>query len=279
MDGQFQDGVLAGIPTWVALMELEDLTLRPERCIDYHASFGTGLFIEGHTEGLLNWLPSWISRAKHGVMQGLDSSFSYHCHYSSWSQHDKERSYRIDPTLDMPAAPLDSIPHMSQAKQLATEWLNNKGNVRPEIRSLRMAMLASLFYAVLIEGPYSDGEQGPYYAKVGLVSRWEDNPAVKAPIIDCLKDFSFFIKDAWFPVETPLEVTVTVSNLEEPMNISLEDQESCMHPISGFPLSLSSLRYLQLPPPAHKSSGSDLTMTGKRRQSSLATHNKRRRTH
>ena len=243
-----QDGAFAAVnPYWVALMELKDLAMISRSPLDFIASFGTGRFDEGRESGVWNLLPRWMQRVKYGITQTINADHQYYSHFNSQSDLEKGKSHRIDPYLNMAPIPLDQACQIDQIEQQARVSLDTDGHVISALKGLQLSILASSFYGMIIDGPDYDSQTDMYSATLSIVSRWEDSESIKASLADSLRGYSFSVKGALFPYQTPLEITLTMADSERPIDIFLVNGYEHPHPISGFPISINDLRYLQVP--------------------------------
>ena len=218
--------------------------------MDFEASFGTGSFVEECPK-------HWLQRLKRGLEQGFNASALYGRYLMTLSTSGRERSYRIDPFFERTPVSLDDVSSMESMKEQTQERLSTdyeplgEGNrascpISSTIENLRVALVATLFYGILLSPPSFDPGSGQYSVELAIVSRWEDMTCIKSELSKVLELSYFLIERTRRQFTTPLIHSVKVASLQQPLDIQLSYNQRS-HSISGFPMSISDMIYLQGP--------------------------------
>lgn len=226
--------------------EVTNLSMLHTPRVDFLASFGTGRFTEKYSK-------HWLQLLKRGLERGLNADTLYEQYHMTLSASEQERHHRINPVFERAPISLDDVDSLDWVKKQTDEILEagpdedgcaSNGQMFKTIQNLRLSLLASLFYGILLYPPYFDSTCSRYFAKIAIASRWEDNPTIKSELSRTLDTSHFLIDGTRFPYSTPLEITVTVASLKQPLDIRLSYNQRSYW-ISGFPLSISEMIYLQ----------------------------------
>lgn len=283
--GDVFDGLFAAnCPAWVARREINEISMLGTRMLDFLASFGTGQFLSSDKPRSRNWLkyiiPEWISRLGCCLGRAVDADSMYEKFSNTLDSVEKNgKHHRVEPCFTRsPIAPDD--PTMFEALETETEAYMRGPDARKETRRLQLAMLASCFYGALLSPPTFDSSVGQYCAHLAILSRWPEDYQISKSLDEKLANASFVVDSLVYNYQIPLYCTIYLSSLDVPIEINLTLDGKTSHPISGFPLSITEVIYLQrppcspppstppaTPPPAtRKRSGSNLTIgRGKRR--------------
>lgn len=246
-DGAFGGG---NNPSSIIAGELHQLSMLPIPHMDFEASFGTGSFVE-------ECPTHWLQRLKRGLEQGFSASALYGRYLMTLSTSGRERSYRIDPFFERTPVSLDDVSSMESMKEQTQERLSTEyeplgeenragSQMSSTIENLRIALVATLFYGVLLSPPSFDPSSGQYSVELAVVSRWEDMESIKSELSEVLESSYFLIERTRHQFTTPLLHSVKVASLQRPLDIQLS-YNLRSHSISGFPISISDMIYLQGP--------------------------------
>ncbi|KAJ5110359.1 hypothetical protein NUU61_001616 [Penicillium alfredii] len=241
--GRLQDGgMAANNPSAVALQEVTRLSMIPSRMLDFAASFGTGQFCGSSPGGLLRVMrrlsPDWIQRLGKGVLGNLDPAVLYQRFEGQLSPEELSRHHRIDPVITRPRVALDDTNAISDLRRLRTG--------HDLYGDLRLSILATAFYAIVLASPSFDAEAGCYNVRIAVVSRWEDDDSTRWSLYGYLWSSSFLVQGVQrYRFATYFELKVMVPCLSTPIDISLQVKGSPARSISGLPLSVEQLSYLQ----------------------------------
>lgn len=259
------DGLFAAnCPAWVAMMEVNELSMLGTRLLDFSVSFGTGRFLESGKSRPRNWLkhiiPKWIQRSGCCLGNAVDADSMYEKFSKTLDNAERNgKHHRVEPCFTRsPVAPDD--PAMLQDLAAETESYMKRPSSKAKARRLQLAMLASCFYVALVKPPTFDSKLGQYCVRLAILSRWPEDDAISNSLGEKLGDASFRVNSLPHNYQNPLHCTVYLSSLDVPIEISLTLDEKSSHPVSGFPLSVTQLVYLQRhPTTARKRTGSCLT--------------------
>lgn len=116
-----------------------------------------------------------------------------------------------------------------------------------DVEKLRLAMVATAFYALLLTPPRWDTRSRRYITRVGIASRWEEDVHITSSLQNLLRLSSFQVQEQHFLCQTPLECTLAVTDLFDRIDIRLQHSNQQSHSISGFPISIAQMMYLQGP--------------------------------
>ncbi|KAJ5741204.1 uncharacterized protein N7511_008521 [Penicillium nucicola] len=213
-----QDGAFAAnCPAWVAMMELNELSMLGSRLLDYSVSFGTGRFLCPDKSRSRRWIkhlvPEWVSRLGCGLGSVVDADSMYGKFSSALNRAERDgKHYRVEPSLRKPPIALDDAAFLADLITETEQYMESP-QVQQSISHLQLAMLASCFYAALLSPPTFNSNVGQYCVQLAVLSRWPEDG----------------------DIYTPIDIGLTVDGITS-------------HPISGAPLSLMQLMYLQHPP-------------------------------
>lgn len=243
------------------MKELNGLSVVGSRPLDFSVSFGTGQFPSPDYISSRNWLryliPEWVPRLGCCLSRAVDADSMYG--KFSNSLHGAERNgkhYRVQPSFGRTPIAMDD-PTKIKSLIAETQRYMNSPTVQKRTHRLQLAMLASCFYVALRSPPTFDSRQGQYCAHLAVLSRWPEDEDICHSLFEKLKHASFLIDTRKHRYKTPLHHTVCVGSLDVPIEIRLTIDGITTHPVSGAPLSLGQLVYLQ-PPATRKRGGSAL---------------------
>jgi hypothetical protein len=250
------------------MMEVNELSLLGTRLLDFTASFGTGQFLSSDKKRSRNWLeyimPEWIRRLGCCLGRAVDADAMYEKFSNTLDRAERNgKHHRVEPCFTRsPIAPDD--PTMLQDLETETNSYMRCPDAKKRTRILRLAMLASCFYGALLSPPTFDSSVGQYCARLAILSRWPEDYEITKSLGEKLANASFHVNSLIHNYKTPLYCMVYLSSLDVPLEISLTLDGKTSHPISGFPLSITQMIYLQRPPcspptTTRKRSGSFLT--------------------
>lgn len=208
-------------------------------------------------------------------MQRLDPRTFYRQYLLSLPIGERIRNHRIDPSLGISPVQLDDVGSIKRLKVLVKDAIdsdrmscNDKEdpadyleelydrNTWNQVRNLKLSMVASSFYAILSSISEYDSSNGSYLAKLFIVSRWEEDRSIQENLFKYLQESHFYVQNARFPCRTPLEIVIAVPSIDQSIDIQLEYKpindpaqyrSHMRRSISGFPTSISQMRYLQGP--------------------------------
>ncbi|KAJ5318684.1 hypothetical protein N7476_005104 [Penicillium atrosanguineum] len=247
------DGLFAAnCPAWVAMMEMNKLSMLGTRLLDFSVSFGTGQFLSSGKNHSRNWLkyiiPEWIQRVGCCLGNAVDADSMYERFSQTLDSAERDgKHHRVEPCFTRsPIAPDD--PAMLQDLATETDSYMKRPSSKAKSRCLQLAMLASCFYAALVMPPTFDSKLGQYCARLAILSRWPEDDAISNSLGEKLDDASFLVNSLTYNYQPPLHCTVYLSSLDVPIEIRLTLDGKSSHPISGFPLSVTQLVYLQRHP-------------------------------
>ena len=274
--GDVFDGLFAAnCPAWVAMREINEISMLGTRMLDFSASFGTGQFLGSNKPRSRSWLkyiiPEWIPRLGCCLGRAVDADAMYEKFSNTLDGAEKNgKHHRVEPCFTRPPIAPDD-PTMFAVLEMETEAYMRGSEVRKEIQRLQLAMLASCFYGALLSPPTFDSNLGQYYVHLAILSRWPEDYEISKSLSEKLVNASFLVNSLVHNYNTPLYCMVYLSSLHVPIDISLTLDGKTSHPISGFPLSIMDIIYLQRPPcitpaTARKRSGSHLTQDRTKRR-------------
>ncbi|KAJ5742650.1 uncharacterized protein N7511_011382 [Penicillium nucicola] len=248
-----QDGAFAAnCPAWVAMMELNELSMLGSRLLDYSVSFGTGRFLCPDKSRSRRWIkhlvPEWVSRLGCGLGSVVDADSMYGKFSSALNRAERDgKHYRVEPSLRKPPIALDDAAFLADLITETEQYMESP-QVQQSISHLQLAMLASCFYAALLSPPTFNSNVGQYCVQLAVLSRWPEDGDICQSLGEKLEHASFVMGTLTRPYTIPLYCTIYVSSLDTPIDIGLTVDGITSHPISGAPLSLMQLMYLQHPP-------------------------------
>ena len=251
--GDVFDGLFAAnCPAWVAMREINEISMLGTRMLDFSASFGTGQFLSSDKAQSRNWLkciiPEWISRLGCCLGRAVDADAMYEKFSNSLDKAERNgKHHRVEPYFTRsPVAPDD--PTMFEVLEMETEAYMRSAEARKETQRLQLAMLATCFYGALLSPPTFDSSLGQYCAHLAVLSRWPEDYEISKSLDEKLASASFLVDSLVYSYKTPLYCTIHLSSLDMPVEISLTLNGKTSHSISGFPLSITEVIYLQRPP-------------------------------
>lgn len=232
-------------------MELNELSVAGTRLLDYSVSFGTGQFLGADDILSRNWLkyiiPEWVPRLGCCLSRALDADSMYSKFSSSLPGTESNvKHYRVQPSFRRSLVALDD-PTKLKSLVVETERHMSSPTVRIKTHRLQLAMLASCFYVALRSPPRFDSRLGQYCAHLAVLCRWPEDRDICDSLLEKLGHASFLVNTLAHGYTVPLNCTVFVGTLDVPVEISLTLDGETTHPISGAPLSLRGLIYLQPP--------------------------------
>jgi hypothetical protein len=175
----------------------------------------------------------------------MNADSLYRTFYASLGDQEKSRHYRIDPAFPCAPLALDDASALPMIQQMTRKQMFRCPSMARAVKSLSRAMIAKGFYPILKPNPVFAKGLGLHTVHLAVVSRWEDNPSVSAQLRDYLSQASFHIQGAKYPAKTPLEITLTLSTLDDELDIDLAFRDGARHKISGLPLSARQILLLQ----------------------------------
>ena len=251
--GDVFDGLFAAnCPAWVAMREINEISMLGTRMLDFSASFGTGQFLSSDKPRPRNLLkciiPEWISRLGCCLGGAVDADAMYEKFSNTLDKAERNgKHHRVEPSFTRsPVAPDD--PTMFEVLKMETEAYMRSSEARKETQRLQLAMLATCFYGALLSPPTFDSSLGQYCAHLAVLSRWPEDYEISKSLDESLAKASFLVNSLGHNYKTPLYCMVYLSSLEVPIEISLTLDGKTSHPISGFPLSITEMIYLKRPP-------------------------------
>lgn len=247
LDGLF----VANNPASIAMMEINDLSLLVTRMLDFHVSFGTGRLLAADQGGAHSWtgylIPEWIRRVKSCVRTAVSADAMYEKFWNTLDKAEQDsKHYRIDPEIATQSLAPDDPTAFSE---LETETMRYMGlpDTKVTTRRLKLAMLASCFFCTLLSLPRHDPVLGQYRVRLAIQSRWPEDDTISQSLHSTLEKASFVVGGIAYSYKSPLACLIYVDSLDVSIHatLTLDGEES--HPISGFPLTLKQMVYLQLP--------------------------------
>ncbi|OKO98106.1 hypothetical protein PENSUB_9542 [Penicillium subrubescens] len=219
--------------------------------LDFHVSFGTGRLLAADQGGSHNWtkylFPEWIRRVKSCVRAAVDADAMYEKFWNTLDKAEQDgKHYRIDPEIATQSLAPDDPTALSE---LETETMRYMGlpDTKAKTRRLRLAMLASCFFCTLLSLPRYDPVLGQYRVRLAIQSRWPEDDTISQSLHSTLETASFVVGGIAYPYKSPLACLNYVDSLDVSLHITLTLDGKESHPISGFPLTLKQMMYLQLP--------------------------------
>jgi hypothetical protein len=270
-DGLF----VANCPAWVAMMEINKLSLLDTRMLDFHVSFGTGRFLTSNQSCSRDWtkyvFPEWIRRLASCVRTAVDADAMYEKFWNTLDKAEKiGKHYRIEPEIAAQSLAWDDPTALSDLEAETMRYMELP-DTTSRTRRLRLAMLASCFFCTILSPPRYNSDLGRYYVRLTIQSRWPEDDAISQSLHRKLEKASFLVDTLTHPYKSPLVCPIYVDSLDVSIHIALTLDGEESHPISGFPLTLKEIMYLQLP-------SSAIRATSRRRSGSfLASSRSKRR--
>lgn len=246
--GNLQDGALkANNPSFLAHLETKHLYSFPfsPGNPDYAIHFGTGQFSEdpgkSHTRPMA-FIPKWASQLWFALKDSIDAEKAYRRFLCQLTHGERQRHYRVNPSLPMAPALLDNASVVEKIRKITIDQMLSR-DMSALVAGIRTSFISSLFYPVLSQ-PSFDRATELYRVTVGIGFRWEDDVVVTSRTREFLRDAHFLVENKPFQFRTPLLVPLTFSSLEESLTIELE-LSGTKSTISGQPNSFGRILYLQ----------------------------------
>ncbi|KAJ5288362.1 hypothetical protein N7508_011137 [Penicillium antarcticum] len=208
-----QDGAFAAnCPAWVAMMEVNELSMLGSRLLDFSVSFGTGQFLSPDRSRSRSWLkhlvPEWVSRLGCGLGSVVDADSMYGKFSSALNRAERDgKHYRVEPSFRTVPIALDDPAFLTDLTT-ETELYMKSPNVQQSTLHLQLAMLASCFYAALLSPPAFDSNVGQYCARLAVLSRWPEDGDIRQSLGEKLEHASFIVGTLARPYTIPLYCTI-----------------------------------------------------------------------
>lgn len=236
------------------MRELSDLSMLETRQLDFAVSFGAGQFLGVDQTRSRRWLhyaiPEWVQRVTCCLGGALDADSMYDRFFSTIDGAEKSKHHRVRPVFKGAAAASDDPKSIVNLKDETVRYMKLR-NTAEKVRRIRLAMLATCFYGALLSPPTFNSRIGQYSVQLVILSRWPEDKNIEDSLTEKLSTASFVVNGRPFPYAVWLECTIFIPNLDVPIDICLKLGNVTSHPISGFPLSIRQMIYLQ-PPPVRK---------------------------
>ncbi|KAJ6041330.1 uncharacterized protein N7446_010778 [Penicillium canescens] len=220
-----QDGAFAANnPSGVALAELNRLSLSSRRMLDFSISFGTGRFVQEDLQpspNCFSWLcPQWIPRLGRSVLESFSASRNYQRLQEQLTVQERSKHHRLDPLFVGRPIPLDAGKAVEEIKHLTEEFIKH-GLDDQVVQDVRLALVATGFYAVARSSPTFDGLTGVYSLNIAIVSRWNDDAKASFKLRNYLRYARFFVQVTARTLDTIMDAQLQPSN-SKPHNINSE---------------------------------------------------------